>query len=258
MNLKQLLRQFPWAGHALVRTFANSFSEPQWQDLSEIGIEKLVTEGRIDDDNLYQLLKQISDVANDPQVKEAIATGEVSFWNIAKKQLEERMEHPEKTPNNECSFNSALHYLTEIGFNNLFLIALFRDLDTETAIEFSGLIARLHDAHMTKEEKRQRLQESWKQSLPALSFTCGLTNPTPLDVLEYVTNTLTYDEYILKSSAQNPVFFKQHPTLGEFELLKKKTITLADFFTASVLFVLKAPEKENNAEKNSETKLTSV
>lgn len=258
MNLQQLISQFPWANHALVRTFANSFSENQWQDFTSAGLDKLVLEDQLEDSYLHQLFKQINEVANYPRVVEGISNGEVTFLQLVDENIKQVMQEVEKERHDyetpfDLPFKSAVTYLNKVGFNEFLLNALFRDLDTEAAIEYSSLIAKLHSAPITKEEKRQLMQDTWKQALFPFSLLCETPNPTPLDVLDYLSKTLTYADYLDKSNANTSSFFRKNPSLKEFEQLKKETITLADFFMCSVLFVLKSPEVENKVEKDSET-----
>lgn len=249
MKISELIVQFPWANHPLVRIFAESFSKEQWQDLTTAGVGGLIVNDKIPDHDLHKLLHDICEVANSPQVIELFESGEQSFKNLVEFQITEKLQEMEQEikryghplPTFQ-TFKSAINYLLSIGFDNNVLNELF-SVVPEYAIDHSSVLATIC-SHTEKswEEKLEALNESL--DLYPIELLCNMPNASRSDVMDYVVNTLSYEQYKSISNSKVSVLFKPNPSIHDFENLKKQTSAVLSFFNYCKRFFLIEHENE--------------
>lgn len=234
MKLTELIEQFAWANHPLVRPFTEFFSEEQWRDLTSGGVGVLIKSNTISDKDLLKLLKDIHEVANYPDVIESFKSGEHSFKDLVTFQIEEISQKHEST---DQTLGSEIQYLLANGFERKVLDGLFDALNLEVAVEHVVVAGKiLAQPEMTPEEKRKELQGYWQLSIYPHNLFCK-SKTLPSEVLSYLADELTYEQFISISNSKKSALFKSSPSRLEFEQFKKDSLALASFSNHCLKFI---------------------
>jgi len=286
MKLSELIQQFPWADHPLVRTFAKSFSKEQWQDFTISGLVELIAKDKLSEELLLHLMEDICEVTNYSRVKKEIEAGKRTFIKIVTDNIEYKMAeknlpynpqslYPKFTGSinnifslyfNEefckellhyCAFyqtfKSSINYLLSHKFDKKALNQLFSLVIPLKAIAYSYAVAIiLFTPEMTKEDKKNMLQRSFGQFLQ-MNYLCNIPNASGDEVMDYIANTLTYEEFKDKktSYSQKQGFFKAFIGIRPFELLKQDTSALWSFYNYCKTFI--SLSMENKVDNESST-----
>ena len=88
LTAEKLIPIFPWIAHRLVSVYAPQFTLNQWAHMHCAGMPDFLSSGMLNDLLIAGLFEAISLVAANPQVAENIQSGDYSFPQIVKNQLE--------------------------------------------------------------------------------------------------------------------------------------------------------------------------
>ena len=230
MKLTELIKQFPWANHPLVCSFAEFFSEEQWGDLTSAGMGELIRENKLSDKDLLKLLKDIHEVSNYPSVIESFKSGEHSFKELATFQIEEISQKHQP-------FGSEIQYLLANGFERKALDRLFDELNQDVAVEHVAVAAQVSaQREMGMEERKKALEEYWKLSLYPYNLFCK-SKKLASEIITYLADELTFEQFQSTSNSKESALFKSSPSKVEFEKFKRESVALASFSNYCLQFV---------------------
>ncbi|MBI2785589.1 MAG: hypothetical protein HYX60_04485 [Legionella longbeachae] len=239
MKLSELIENFPWTDHPLIRNFAESFSKEQWQDFTAAGLGDLIVNDKLSDEHLYKLMNNIHEVSNYSEIQQKFQSGELAFKQLVEFQMNEEIKEKilieDKVPTFH-QFKSSINYLLSLKFDKNVLNELFRIMSPEYATARSYATAHiLCQSEMTEEEKIKMLENSIDPY--PLSALYSKPNASPIKVIDYIANTLNYEQFKFLSNSKVSCFFKPNPSVETFQSLKKETLSLLSFINYCKLFI---------------------
>lgn len=84
---RELFEIYPWMNHPYVRPYISNFSLEEWHTLNDIGLGNLVADEDLEQTFIISFFTSLPMIKNNPQVRAMLATGDVTFADIAANQL---------------------------------------------------------------------------------------------------------------------------------------------------------------------------